>query len=75
MSEAEKHLARSRASLEAVQAMEAALGRGDTDMTPHFTPAFLWRGKSRLGDQAGAGGISPATGSARCGPRSPTGST
>jgi len=53
MSEAEKHLARSRASLEAVQAMEAALGRGDTDMTPHFTPAFLWRGNRGSGTKRG----------------------
>jgi predicted ester cyclase len=53
MSDAEDHRARSLASLAAVRAMEDALGRGETDMTPHFTPDFLWRGNRGSGTKRG----------------------
>jgi predicted ester cyclase len=47
------HLARSRDSLAAVRRMEDALGRGETDMTPYFTPDFLWRGNRGSGTKHG----------------------
>lgn len=47
------HRARSLASLAAVRRMEDALARGDTDMTPHFTPDFLWRGNRGSGTKRG----------------------
>ena len=75
MTEAEEHLSQSRASLAAVRAMEAALGRGDTDMTRHFTPDFLWRGNRGCGTKRGLEEFFAATGSARCARPSPTGST
>ena len=53
MSDADEHRRRSLASLAAVRAMEEALGRGETDMTPHFTPDFVWRGNRGCGTKHG----------------------
>jgi predicted ester cyclase len=53
MDDAQAHRAKSLASLAAVRRMEAALERGDTDMTPHFTPGFLWRGNRGCGTKKG----------------------
>jgi predicted ester cyclase len=47
------HQAQSQASLAAVRRMEDALGRGETDMTPYFTPDFLWRGNRGSGTKRG----------------------
>ncbi len=33
--------------------MEDALGRGETDMSPYFTPGFLWRGNRGSGTKRG----------------------
>ena len=51
--DAAAHRAQSLASLAAVRRMEAALGRGETDMTPYFTPDFLWRGNRGSGTKRG----------------------
>ena len=47
------HDERSAASLAAVQRMEAALAAGETDMTPYFTPDFVWRGNRGCGTKNG----------------------
>jgi predicted ester cyclase len=53
MTDAENHRARSLASLAAVNRMGAALAAGETDMTPYFTPGFLWRGNRGSGTKRG----------------------
>ena len=53
MSGAHEHRRQSLASLAAVRAMEEALMRADTDMTPHFTPDFMWRGNRGCGTKQG----------------------
>lgn len=47
------HRAQSLASLAAVRRMEAGLAAGETDMTPYFTPDFLWRGNRGSGTKRG----------------------
>jgi len=41
------------ATLAAIHRMEAALGRGETDMTPYFTEGFIWRGNRGCGVKHG----------------------
>ncbi len=53
MTEADTQPGARDASLAAVRRMEAALMRGDTDMTPYFTPGFLWRGNRGSGTKRG----------------------
>jgi predicted ester cyclase len=53
MDDAEEDCARRLASLATVRRMEDALGRGETDMTPYFTPDFLWRGNRGAGTKRG----------------------
>lgn len=52
MTDAE-HRAQSLASLAAIRRMEAGLVGGETDMTPYFTPQFLWRGNRGCGTKRG----------------------
>ena len=52
-SDAEAHLARSRASLAAVRRMEDGLAAAEEDMTPYFTEGFTWRGNRGCGTKAG----------------------
>jgi predicted ester cyclase len=40
-------------TLAAIHRMEAALGRGDTDMTPYFAESFVWRGNRGCGVKTG----------------------
>lgn len=53
MTDAEAHVARSRATLAAVQAMEAALAAGSNDMAAHFHDDFVWRGNTGCGTKHG----------------------
>lgn len=50
---AKEHRARSAATLAAVKRMEAGLAAGENDMTPYFTPDFLWRGNQGCGTKQG----------------------
>ena len=50
---AEDHARQSAATLAAVQAMEDALGRSETDMTPYFHEDFAWRGNRGCGTKLG----------------------
>jgi predicted ester cyclase len=45
--------AQSQVSLAAVRRMETALVAGETDMSPYFTPDFLWRGNRGCGTKPG----------------------
>lgn len=47
------HARQSAATLAAVQAMEDALGRSETDMTPYFHEDFAWRGNRGCGTKRG----------------------
>lgn len=53
MDGAEAHVARSRATLEVIRRMEAALGAGSDDMAAHFHDDFLWRGNFGCGTKQG----------------------
>lgn len=53
MTEAEDHLARSRASLAAVKRMEAGLAADENDMSVYFTEGFQWRGNRGCGVKPG----------------------
>jgi len=47
------HSEKSAATLAAVKAMEAGLANAETDMTPYFTPDFVWRGNRGCGTKNG----------------------
>jgi predicted ester cyclase len=53
MTDAEALMAKRAASLAAVRRMESALVAGETDMSPYFTPGFLWRGNRGCGTKPG----------------------
>jgi predicted ester cyclase len=53
MTEAEAHMDRSRATLEVIQRMEAALAANADDMATHFHEDFLWRGNFGCGTKRG----------------------
>mgnify|MGYP005856028037 CR=1 FL=1 len=53
MSEAEAHAAESRATLEVIRRMEAALAAGSDDMAAHFHEDFTWRGNVGCGVKRG----------------------
>ena len=47
------HDQKSAESLAAVKRMEAGLAAGEMDMTPYFTPDFVWRGNQGCGTKRG----------------------
>ena len=47
------HATKTAQSLAAVKAMEAGLVNAETDMTPYFTPDFVWRGNRGCGTKNG----------------------
>ena len=47
------HAAVTAASLAAVKRMEDGLAAGEHDMTPYFTPDFMWRGNRGCGTKPG----------------------
>lgn len=49
----EERAAQTAASLAAVKRMEDGLAAGEMDMTPYFTPDFLWRGNQGCGTKKG----------------------
>ena len=51
--DAETHRAQSRATLDAVQRMEAALAANSNDMAAHFHDDFVWRGNVGCGTKHG----------------------
>lgn len=51
--DAKAHLARSQASLAAVQRMEAGLANAENDMHAYFHEDFLWRGNQGCGTKKG----------------------
>ncbi|WP_373429731.1 ester cyclase [Paracoccus sp. WLY502] len=53
MTEAEAHVARSKATIDVIHRMEAALGAGSDDMAAHFHEDFLWRGNQGSGTKRG----------------------
>lgn len=53
----EQHQTQSAETLAAVQRMEDALGRGETDMTPYFHEDFRWRGNQGCGVKEGVAGF------------------
>lgn len=53
MTDAEAHVARSRATLDAIRRMEAALATGSEDMAAHFHADFTWRGNFGCGVKRG----------------------
>lgn len=53
MTEAQDHLARSRATLDVIRRMEAALAANSNDMAAHFHQDFVWRGNHGCGTKRG----------------------
>lgn len=53
MNDAEAHLKKSKATLAAIHAMEAALGANSNDMRAHFHEDFVWRGNAGCGTKHG----------------------
>lgn len=47
------HATKTAATLAAVKAMENGLAANEMDMTPYFTPDFIWRGNQGCGTKKG----------------------